>query len=343
MLERFGLYTEETVQQMIAEERSYADSIVAAIIAEAEAGESYNAGIEIAAREYGFAFAAAKPEGAHAHLVDADLLEFAARAMVTTGEAVFLVGPNELIPLPNYEVDPADRRVSYMTVDGRRFWPNEVVFARWSLNVHTGRGLGPISRTQSLRNLVGGLESAIAMEAGNSPVGHVLPIPGSITDPESDPRVKQLRQDLARKNLKGGTAFVPSTAGGFGEGRFGAPSNEWMPRRIGPAIPDSSGSILEFGTKLVLAAAGVPVELLEKSDGTSRRESRRKFLHDAVTPLANKFRDACKKAKLDITLNFDGLFASDISGRARSWATLVKQGYDMKEAAAVTGLLDEDE
>ena len=66
----------------------------------------------------------------------------------------------------------------------------------------------------------------------------------------------------------------------------------------------------------VLAACGVPITLLTKSDGTALREAWRQFLHASVAPLALTVASALsgKLESLGLRLNFDRLFASDLSG-----------------------------
>ena len=49
-------------------------------------------------------------------------------------------------------------------------------------------------------------------------------------------------------------------------------------------------------------------------------------------------------SKLDrtITLNFDRLFAADLSGRARAFQSMVGGGMDVSKAAALAGLMAEE-
>ena len=44
----------------------------------------------------------------------------------------------------------------------------------------------------------------------------------------------------------------------------------------------------------------------------------------------------------DLALSFDKLFASDLSGRARAFGSLVKGGMDVEKAASLAGLMIED-
>ena len=79
-------------------------------------------------------------------------------------------------------------------------------------------------------------------------------------------------------------------------------------------------------------------------DGTSLREAFRRFLHATLVPLADLVQDELR-AKLDapaLTLNFDGLFASDLAGRARAFQSMVGAGMDVAKAGALAGLMGAD-
>ena len=79
--------------------------------------------------------------------------------------------------------------------------------------------------------------------------------------------------------------------------------------------------------------------------GTSAREALRRWLHTTVGPLAVLVQSELRKAleAPDITLSFESLFASDLSGRARAFASLVKSGLTTDRAAALAGLLADEE
>ena len=94
----------------------------------------------------------------------------------------------------------------------------------------------------------------------------------------------------------------------------------------------------------MLAACGVPITLLTKSDGTASREAYRRFLHSSVAPVAELVAVELRE-KLDIpalSLNFDRLFASDLSGRARAFQSMVGGGMEVAKAAALAGLMEPD-
>ena len=44
----------------------------------------------------------------------------------------------------------------------------------------------------------------------------------------------------------------------------------------------------------------------------------------------------------DFSMNFDKLFASDLSGRARAFGSMVQGGMDVTKAATLAGLMEQD-
>ena len=93
----------------------------------------------------------------------------------------------------------------------------------------------------------------------------------------------------------------------------------------------------------MLAACGVLVELFGSANGTGAREAWRRFLHGTIAPLAAQV-EAELADKLNtptFKLGFDGLFASDLSGRARAFQSMVGGGMDPTQAASLAGLLVE--
>ena len=93
---------------------------------------------------------------------------------------------------------------------------------------------------------------------------------------------------------------------------------------------------------MILAACGVPPEMLRQSDGTGRREAWRQFLFGSVAPVAlGVAADLADKLDIpDLAFNHDRMSASDISGRARAFQSLVKGGMDVAKAAALAGLME---
>ena len=91
----------------------------------------------------------------------------------------------------------------------------------------------------------------------------------------------------------------------------------------------------------VLAACGVPPPLVAPGDGTAAREAWRRFLHGTIHPLGEIVaEEASRKLGIDVGLSFDRLFASDLSGRARAFQSMVNGGMDAGKAAALAGLME---
>ena len=92
---------------------------------------------------------------------------------------------------------------------------------------------------------------------------------------------------------------------------------------------------------MILAACGVPPEMLRQSDGTGRREAWRQSLFGSVAPVAlSVAADLADKLDVpDLSFNHDAMSASDISGRARAFGSMVKGGMSTDKAAGLAGLL----
>ena len=91
----------------------------------------------------------------------------------------------------------------------------------------------------------------------------------------------------------------------------------------------------------VLAACGVPPSLAStRSEGSSQRESFRRFIHTTIQPASKMVAEELSR-KLDqqISLSFESLFASDLAGRARAFRSMVEAGLTLERAAALTGLM----
>ncbi len=76
----------------------------------------------------------------------------------------------------------------------------------------------------------------------------------------------------------------------------------------------------------------------DRSDGSARRESFRYWAHAALQPLVNRL-EAEFRAKLEmpVTLDLAPLFASDLTGRARAFQSLVNGGMEVEKAAVLAG------
>lgn len=320
------------------EDRNYSDAITEAILnASADAAaQGYLSALEIAAGQLSRAFASALPSGPGAPDFPASVRAWAGRSLVELGEAVFYRSDG-LIPVVNYTLEGGIYLVTLPDSRQIRAPVDRVVAARWNVDLTTRRGISPLAAARTLKMMLQRIENSITQET-SAAVGYLLPVP---SDGDSA-NIAELKKDLA--TLAGKIAVVETTRGGWGTSApSAAPRQDYRLERLGPNVPDSSVALYLQAQRFALAACGFPVQLIEQADGTSQREAWRRYLHGTVTPLAAILEEAAARAALPVTFSFDSLFASDISGRARAFQSLVGGGMPIEQAAALSGLLSQDE
>lgn len=327
----------------------YTDAITTAIIAAAgrsasEPDAHATAAVEIGVGVLSRAFAVAEVSGA---TIDPSDLSDMVRKLLIAGETVRYYDGFDLVPASGWEIAGSYRRstwqyvMEFPTPSGAtvtvRAGADRVLHPRYSFDVNQPwLGIGPIQRAVISGKLQANLEQSLRNEMSGT-VGYLLPIPTS----GDDPSVADLKNDIA--SLKGKTAVVETTAGGWGEGRLAAPSQDYQPKRIGPSPPETMCNLHRAVQYSILAVLGVPVELVTASDGTGQREGWRRCLHGTIQPLARVIEvELSRVYARRVTLNFDALMASDVQGRARAFQSMVAGGMSVTEAAAQSGLLADD-
>ena len=176
----------------------------------------------------------------------------------------------------------------------------------------------------------------------DSPVGNIIPSPLR-PDMESS-ELEAL--SAAIKALRGRPLLVESMAGGFGNTlrTDTRQSSDWMIKRLGPNLPDSSISALGTFETLTALSVGLPAELI-RSDASSsaKREAWRQCFHSFIMPMARLMETELseKLETPDVRIDLRELAASDLQGRARSFAALTKPDNRLKlsDAAEICGLL----
>ena len=345
---------------------SYTDAVVSAIVARATGGNPANVlqtgAVEAASALVGRAFASATLNPAMPAVTPA-ILGIVGREIIRRGECVdFAIDVDlsaetglRLTPAASWDISggPSPESWTYrVDLSAPGGTVSRVVSGAGVVHVRPyvepsapWRGLSPIASASLTARLLSETESALADESAGTR-GHVLPMPqgnaGEDDDDDADDSLSKLQADIA--NLKGRTALVETVAAGFGEGRGAAPQTDWKPQRIGANPPDSLRQLRGDAEMCLLGAMGVPVELITaRSDGAAVREAWRRFAHSTLAPLgehvAAEFAD-----KLDapgLALDFSALFASDITGRARAFNSMVQGGMEIERAAALSGLLAE--
>ena len=176
-----------------------------------------------------------------------------------------------------------------------------------------------------------------------SSLAHLLPVPqdggDSEADEESDP-LRKLRADI--RGARGKALLVETSAAGWGEGMSAAPRRDWHPERLGPQPPDSMPELMGQGFTEVLAACGCPPGMFAQGADAGQREAYRRWCALVVTPLGRMLQaELSSKLEADIGLDFSGLYAHDLSGRARAFQSMVGGGMEAGKAAALSGLVME--
>ena len=280
------------------------------------------------------------------------VLALAGRSLIRRGEQVFEVNVSDagmvrLLTAGHWDTygsaDPLDwtYRTSTYGPSGtstRYLQAEGVVHLRYLVDpIRPWCGIAPLTAASLAGRLSAETVGALA-DAESGPRGALLPLPID----GGDETVTLLKKDL--RNLAGRLAFVESTQTMNPGAPGSAPRGDWDTKRIGADPPAAEVELLGRAFVEVCGACGVPPVLLsERGDGTARREALRFFLHTTLSPLADLISlELSDKFEQPISLNLDRLFASDLSGRARSFRTMVEAGMDTGKAAGLAGLLGED-
>lgn len=338
---------------------AYTDARIAAILAAAggDAAADVNAiaAAEVASGLWGRCFASAKvePMTAATSGITPQVRELIGREFVRKGEALFLIevmqGQAVLMPVSWWDTYGSFRPETWeyqVTLAGpdqtttMRVEAERVVHVRYGCTpTEPWRGVSPLAHSRATSDLAAMLEVRLSQEV-TAAVGTLIPIPANAGD------TTELQGQLA--NLRGKVALVPTTAAGWEtDGKPGAPRHDWRSERIGSSPPNVLDMLRTNSARHVLAACGVPIELVEPAEGSGAREAFRRFLHATIAPAAELVQNELRE-KLDtpgLVLSFDDLFAADVQGRARAWRSLAGQeaSLDPQTAARLVGLADRGE
>ena len=195
------------------------------------------------------------------------------------------------------------------------------------------RGNGPIA----VANLAGRLSAetvrALAEES-SGPIGRLLGIPVD----GADATVEGLKADI--KNAAGRVALLET--GDWGNAG-GDTKVDLKTERFGAEPPASLVDLVSVASQEVYSACGLNSGLWSAGDAASTREAWRLALFGVLSPLG-KLVESELQDKLEdtVTLSWQELRASDLSGRARAFQSMVGGGMAVAEAVAVAGLMVED-
>ena len=339
------------------ETQPFTDALVKALISEAGGTTPGDPAalwaLEAAAALYARAFSAAKITGDRTAGITPAMMALIGRNLIRRGDSLHVIelrrGRVDYIPAGSWDVRGGwDEENWFYRAD--LFGPSGnitrfvqaagVVHIRYAVDPATPwHGIGPLGWARDSATLGANLEKRLGEEVGGA-VAHVLPVPSDGGDGEDDDPLAELKADI--RGAKGRTILTETTAAGWGEGRGAAPQSDWKPQRIGAHPPEVLKALRSDAGLSVLSACGVPVSLATDADGTSQRESWRRFVMGAVEPLLEIVRGELEM-KLESKVAFDltGLWAHDLAGRAQAFQKLVAGGVSVDNALSLSGLMVE--
>ena len=339
------MHTTRTVSHV--EERNYTDSVLSATISSLLGASATNprtgAAVEIAAGYYGRAFAVAELVPG-LNVFSASVQMAIARDLIRYGESVWCItingGDISLTPVAGFDVrgnspDPNQwvYRLDMAVPNGmltRDALGSEILHFMYARDTsQPWLGLSPLNYASQTGKLAGLLESKLTDEAGG-PVASLVPVPqGGDEQPD-------LKTDI--EHAQGDALLLRTSAGGWGQGTGERPQSDWRPNRLGMNPPDSMVNLRGKIEQSVISACGVPQSIIAAGEGTSAREGWRHFLHGSLQPLGELIaEEISRKLETESSFSFDRLFASDISGRARAFQSLVGGGMEKERAARLAG------
>ena len=333
---------------------SYSDVLIAALLARAQgkslAIPSATSALEACAGLTGRGFAAAEVTGPDSltRALTPGCLELVGRSLIRRGEVVFLIdtqaGKLRLIPAETHDVEggPFPEEWEYrLTLGGPSrtvtydFVPAaSVLHFRYAVDASTPwRGNGPVQVAALAGRLSAETVRALAEES-SGPVGRLLGIPVD----GADATVEGLKADI--KNAAGRVALLET--GDWGNAG-GDTKVDLKTERFGAEPPASMVELVSVASREIYAACGFNAALWGGSQAASVREAWRLALFGVLSPLGRLVQaELQEKLEDTVTLSWQELRASDLSGRARAFQSMVGGGMAVAEAVSVAGLMVED-
>ena len=347
------------LQQQVADletraDSSYTDSLVAALLRQSRGQSvtpaivSATSALEACAGKVGLSFAAAEISGPDTVIaaLTPEVMMMIGRSLIRRGELVLYIdtrtGNLQLLPVMSHNVSgdanpaswvyemtlpgPSGAMTAYAFADG-------VIHLRYSADPENPwRGVGPLGVAYLAGQLSAETVAALVDES-SGPRGSFLTLPKD----GDDSTITLLKRDIAAASGK--MLTVESTADDWQAGGKG-PSNDWEQKRFGANPPDGLVQVAEMASREVYAACGLSTAIWGGATPAAAREAWRLALFSVIAPLG-KLVESELRAKLDtgISLGWDELRASDLSGRARAFQSMVGGGMEVDRAAALAGLL----
>lgn len=325
-------------------EAPYTDAVVARIQEQASGVSAIDAAalasLETAAGLYARAFASAEvtPRSSATEALAPALLALIGRELVRRGECVLVIAVERgrllIQPAGSWDVQgPADESRWLYRVDlfgasthSTRLVPGEsVIHPRYAVRPsRPWAGVSPVAWCGETAALAARLERHVNTDL-QGPVGQVGGYAGNEAQlSEVTAAVRQLRGSVAL--VSGGS---PLAQGAASDARL-------QLTRVGADPAQTIPMLREQATVAVLAACGVPPELATGAAESARREAWRQFMHGTIAPVGRivEAELARKLDEPDLSLSFDGMMASDVTGRARAWRSLAGKEATMNPADA---------
>ena len=193
-------------------------------------------------------------------------------------------------------------------------------------------GHGPLD----VARLAGALSAETVAALGDEssgPRGSLLGLPVD----GADPSVAALQTDIG--NAKGKMAMVQT---GDWDNVGNAPV-DLAAKRFGANPPQGLVNLNTQASAEVMSACGFNPALFQAGDSASLRESWRLALFGVISPLGRMVQaELRQKVDPDATLSWQELRASDLSGRARAFQSMVGGGMDVAQAVSIAGLMVEE-
>ena len=338
-------------------ESSYTDALIAAIVSQQSGNDlaivTATAAMEACVGLVGRSFAAADVQARPvlSEALTPDVLELIGRSMIRRGDLAFLIdtqgGALSLIPASTVNVSGQPHPSTWVydltcggpsaTMSYQGVPAASVLHFRYAADPERPwRGQGPIDVARLAGKLSAATVNALANEAAG-PQGRILGVP---KDGE-DPTMSGLKQDIASARGR----MLLMEAGDWAQGAGGQRAGI-MSARFGAEPPDGLVNVAQQASIEIVAACGLHSGLWGLGDASAAvvREAWRLALFGLVAPLGKKV-SAELTAKLGdtVTLDWQDLRASDLSGRARAFQSMVGGGMDVAKAAALAGLLTPEE
>ena len=225
---------------------------------------------------------------------------------------------------------PSTSETRHTTYDG-------VVWLSWGSQPGTSYvGESPQQWASATNRMLTEVERSLADELGG-PITPLIPYPEDGGDGGDTDTLKELKADITA--ARGRATFVQTTAGGFGD-PGGAPRKDWVASRLGPNPPAAMAEIARDAYAMMIGACGASVSMFNDADGTSQRESVRRWYMLTVLSIARLIEyELSAKLETPVVLNFPTLqYFTDMQMRGGLLRNLKTAEVPIDEAMKLAGL-----